>query len=379
MIIKDPRIPPGSGLNRQVQFPTRGIFCAYIPAMQTLILVNPMRERLFFTVLSCLLLVSGALIVLVSGASAGGAVTITAVGDQSYYLGENVVFRGQNTDSETTYLFITGPNIQEGGAKLTAPRQAVVSGNPGSFTAVKTEQDKTWEYSWYTANLPLDAGSYTLYATSQPHAMDLAGPGVASISIIIKKPFISAELSPTPVTRGQPFTVTGTAEGNPPSVQVWIFGNNYVYTVKPAVNPDASFTFSGDKAMSEKLPEGQAWLFVQHSMQDNQFDIDVSGDFVRNRNLNNGTVLFKITGASGLQAKDAVKALVAAFGDPKACDDTYTVVPFQVAATGSSASPPAAATTAPAQSPAQPAPLQYAAPIGAGALLLAGLVLWKKQ
>ena len=57
------------------------------------------------------------------------------------------------------------------GGKLTSPRQAVVSGNPDTFTVVKTKSDATWEYSFYTANLPFDAGSYTLYAVSSPVAI----------------------------------------------------------------------------------------------------------------------------------------------------------------------------------------------------------------
>jgi hypothetical protein len=93
-------------------------------------------------------------------------------------------------------------------------------------------------------------------------------------------------------------------------------------------------------------------------MQDNQFDIGVSGEYVRNQKLSNGTNLFKITGPGSLQGSDAADALVAAFGDTKACDDTFTVIPFQV-------------------SPAQPALLPLTL-IGAVVLVL-GIVLWKRQ
>ena len=40
-----------------------------------------------------------------------GAVTIVAAGSQSYYLGEEVQFSGTNTESQDTYLYITGPNL----------------------------------------------------------------------------------------------------------------------------------------------------------------------------------------------------------------------------------------------------------------------------
>ena len=40
-----------------------------------------------------------------------GAVTITASGDGSYYIGTEITLSGTNTDSDTVYLFITGPNL----------------------------------------------------------------------------------------------------------------------------------------------------------------------------------------------------------------------------------------------------------------------------
>ncbi len=49
---------------------------------------------------------------------AKGAVTIVAAGDQSYYLGEEVQFSGTNTESQTTWLFIEGPNLGVYGAAM---------------------------------------------------------------------------------------------------------------------------------------------------------------------------------------------------------------------------------------------------------------------
>jgi hypothetical protein len=282
-----------------------------------------------------LLLLSGVTVLLVSPIFADTGVTISSDGTPSYYLGEKVVLKGENTVSNSTYLFLTGPNRQATGVKLTSPDKAVISGNPDSFTVVKTKPDKTWEYSFYTANLPFDAGSYSIYAASQPKAKDQLGPEAAQISLIIKKPYIMANISPLSVVKGQPFTVTGTAEGIPPAIQVWIFGNNYVFNKTTQVNKDTSFTFNADATMSEKLPKGENYLIVQHPMTDNQFDIVVSGDYIRNLKLNNGTTLFKLTGPGSLQGSNAVDALIAAFHDRIANDnsltnDTFTIIPFTV-------------------------------------------------
>jgi hypothetical protein len=331
-----------------------------------------------------LLLIIGAAVLLVFTVSADTGVTIAAQGDQSYYLGEKVVFSGHNYDSDSTYLFITGPGlfvtgpgIPNGGGKLTSPQQDVVSGNPDSFTVVKTKPDKTWEYFFYTANLPLDAGTYSVYAVSQPKAKDQLGPAAANVGIILKKPFITAEISPSSVSKGQPFTVKGTAEGDPPAVQIWIIGNNFVFNTTTPVNPDASFTFNGDTQLSGKLPKGQCYLIVQHAMQNNTFDIVVSGDYVRTLQGNNGMNLFRINGAGGLQGNDATEALIAALSDPKNGDDTFTVIPFIVDDTGNPAPQAQPTTTAPVQRQTQHSPLQYA-PVGAIVLIL-GIAVWRRR
>ncbi|MDD1724113.1 MAG: hypothetical protein LUQ07_03175 [Methanospirillum sp.] len=282
-----------------------------------------------------LLLLSGTAVLLISPAFAGTGVTISSDGNPSYYLGEKMVFRGQNTDSDSTYLFMTGPNLQAAGVKLTSPDKAVVSGDPDSFTVVKTKPDKTWEYSFYTANLPFDAGSYSLYAVSQPEAKDQLGLETAQIGLIIKKPYIMADISPSSVVNGQPFTVTGTAEGIPPAVQVWIIGDNYLFNTTNPVDPDGSFTFTADATISEKLPKGQNYLIVQHPMTDNQFDIVVSGDYVRNLKLNNGTAIFRLTGPGSLQGSEAADALITALHDgmvhdPALTNDTSALIPFTV-------------------------------------------------
>ena len=90
-------------------------------------------------------------------------------------------------------------------------------------------------------------------------------------------------------------------------------------------------------------------------MQNNRFDIDMDGDYVRNLNLNNGTNLFRIAGPGSLQGTDAAEALIAAFSDPAMKNvDTYTVIPFQVTDAGSPTLLATAATTAPVQRPTQP-------------------------
>jgi hypothetical protein len=188
-----------------------------------------------------------------------------------------------------------------------------------------------------------------------------------------------------------PFTVSGVAEGIPPFVQVWILGMNYHSNSTVPVNADdATYTYEISREVSGLLESGQYFLVVEHPMADNQSDFIISGDYVRDRKLNNGTNLFRINGPGSLQGSDAADALIAAISDQEANDhtytnDTYTLVPFQVTDGGSPVAPQAisptsratAASTAPVQSPTQPALLPFAL-IGAVVLVL-GIVIWKRH
>jgi hypothetical protein len=320
-----------------------------------------------------------------TGASAGTGVSIAASGTRSYYQGEKVVFSGHNYDSDTTYLFITGPGtfmtgpgVPDNGGKLSSPRQNVTSRIPGSFDTAKTNPDKSWEYVYYTHNLDVDAGTYSVYAVNQPEAKDqLKGVRSADVGIILKKPFIKAEITPVTISKGQPLAVTGFAEGNPEKIQIWILGRNYYTRSKVNVNSDASFRYVVSQEITRNLESGQNFVIVQHSMQNNLFDINVSGEYVQSLQLNNGTNLFRISGPGSLQGIDAADALVAAFSDPGNGDDTYTIIPFGVTDAESLAPQVSDAPPVPVPQATQHAPLQYAM-LGV-IIIVAGIVIWKRH
>jgi len=275
-----------------------------------------------------------------------GAVTVVAAGDQSYFLGEEIRFSGTNTESYKTYLFIIGPNLNDNGAMLTAPRESVVNQDPDTFVQADVAGDNTWSYKWGTATVPLDAGTYTIYAVSQPvdRAADHIGDAAyGTVSIIIKKPFVSATASQSTVAKGDRIYITGTAEGQPsPGVAIWILGKNYALYKTESVNSDSSFRFEVKQEDTKSLTSGQYFVVVQHPMANNQFDIDLNPGgsgrlagaaaiYVRNVILGGGTGtnIFLINGAGSLQGSDAAEALVQAINDPNV-DDTYTKLQFLI-------------------------------------------------
>ena len=284
-----------------------------------------------------------------------GAVTIVAAGDQSYYLGEEVKFSGTNTESQTTYLFLSGPNLGEYGSPLAPnnnnPRSVKFSQttrpstDDDSLVQAAVQGDNTWSYKWGTASIALDAGTYTVYATSQPSSSssdELSNVAYGTVSIIIKKPFISATASQSTVAKGDAVFITGTAQGQPSDgVRIWILGKNYALIASQSVNSDASFSYEIKKEVTKPLYSGQYFIVAQHPMQNNRFDVytadaatltpstdvtqtlDVLTWDQSSANNLNPSVDFALTGANSLQGSDAAEALIEAINSANV-DDTYT-------------------------------------------------------
>jgi len=284
-----------------------------------------------------------------------GTVTVVAAGDQSYYLGEEILLSGTNTESATTYLLLFGPNLGTTGGMLSQPHTAIATGNTVNFDTAPVQGDNTWSFNWGTAGIELDAGTYTVYAESQPVAAgdqkNLANEAYGTVSIVIKKPFVSATASSSVIAQGDTIDVTGTAEGNPtPGIAIWLIGTNYAFYTTQSVNADASFDYQLKQANTAGLAAGQYFVVVQHPMQNNRFDIVpqtatggsitglLSGTPVWVVNLQstvstgagyNASRIFQIAGGSSLQGSDAAEALVEGITNANV-DDTYTKLQFLV-------------------------------------------------
>jgi len=275
-----------------------------------------------------------------------GAVTVVAAGDQSYYLGEEIKLSGTNTESSTTYLFIIGPNLPTNGGVLTNPKVFVtpditpVDGD-GGWNSVKAAvlADNTWSYKWGTSNLDLDAGTYTIYAVSKPYDKNpdlLAKAAYGTVSIIIKKPFVSATASQSTVAQGDKIFITGTAEGQPDSVAIWVLGKNYATKNTETVNSDSTFKYELKAETTKQLYSGQYFVVVQHPMMNGRYDIDWTGvpeQWVYDYGVGESTAeklsLFKIWGPGSLQGSDAAEALIQGINQPY-IDDTYTKLQFLI-------------------------------------------------
>ncbi len=258
-----------------------------------------------------------------------GAVTITTSGNQSFFLGEEITLSGENTDSDTIHLFITGPNLPSAGANL-ADLQAVVEGDAASFTTENVNADNTWEYNWATANLNVDAGSYTIYAVATPNNRDnLRSAKYATASVIIKKPFVTANASAAVVAKGDELKITGVAEGKPSNLAVWLFGTNLYLAETATVKDDGTYSYTVSRGTTQNLATGQYFAVVQHPMYNGMFDVAevVEGGVTRVYDTSGN--FFIAAGPGRLQGSDAATALVDLINGAN-IDDTYTKLSFVV-------------------------------------------------
>ena len=268
-----------------------------------------------------------------------GAVTVVAAGTQNYFLGEEVKFTGTNSETDFTYLFITGPNLPSDGGQMTDPRKAVSTLDPATFQPSDVLEDNTWEYKWQTSNLNIDAGTYTVYAVATPSDKSmLSDTQYATVSVIIRKPFISAQASQSVVAAGDKLYIRGTAAGQPTQgIAVWILGKNKVIYDTTSVNADGTFEKEISQGTTADLAAGQYFVVAQHPMYNEIFDVwpasSVAGandkDLVVGSYPVSGNTLFKLQGAGSLQGSDAAEALVQALNNPSV-DDTYAKLQFLV-------------------------------------------------
>ncbi|MDI3507286.1 MAG: hypothetical protein PWQ69_1266 [Methanomicrobiaceae archaeon] len=259
-----------------------------------------------------------------------GAVTITAAGTGTYYIGEEITLEGTCTESDYVYLFLTGPNLPSNGVALTGNMLAVVNNNVASFTEEVVEADDTWSYKWNTADLlrSLDSGGYTIYAVSAPKDKDhLSDAQYDTISIQLRSGFISATSSGAVIAKGDDLKLTGTAQGDPNEVHVWIFGKNLQLTGESAtVEDDGSFEYELKGAQTKDLSAGQYFVVIQHPMMNGVFDIYPGIAGWINGTSGSG---FDAVRIGGLQASDAANALIKALDSPN-IDDTYVKLTFVV-------------------------------------------------
>ncbi len=273
-----------------------------------------------------------------------GTVTIVAAGDQNYFKGQEVRLSGTDSETDNVYLFITGPNLPPAGGRLIDPRTPVVDGVASTFDSADVQEDNTWWFTWQTANLELDAGTYSVYAAETPNNRDnLGNMQWGNVSIIIRKPFITATVSKPVVEAGEGFSISGEAKGQPaPGVAIWIFGDSYVNYSTVNVNGDTVFFKEITGETTAHMPPGEYYVVVQHPMYDdilgvypNLFPYEYEEQtyppygLVLGTYPNPDTLWMKLQGTGSVHGRNAAEAFMNLLEGPY-FDDTYTELQFTV-------------------------------------------------
>lgn len=309
-----------------------------------------------------------------------------------FFLGDEIWIDGTNSDSNMTYIWLTGPGIEKCGVNLFNP-----TGSKAPVKAVvydtKDGAANYWriEPNWNTGAVPIGAGEYKIWMASvDPDCRfcqcDSSGEGpcgfgdcfgvaceegvcsllncpecaaVTSIDITLIEPDLTAAVNDT--TRcccpGYPcgqlggvqeIWVSGNSGGNScKQLNVWLFGQsqfglkNYLMAVTP-IYCDGTYKFELNKGLLQEngidlcsIATGKYDVIVQAPGANNLFDIrlgerDLNGDlFVMTTMPTADSVLFKIEGKNSLYAGVAVKALIEGFNQP-AVDDLYAHVTFDL-------------------------------------------------
>ena len=262
-----------------------------------------------------------------------GSVTVAAPGTGTYYVGEEITLSGTNTDSDITYLFLTGPSLNASGVRLEDPAAPVMDGTPATFTRVDVKADETWSYSWNTADLngALNPGNYTIHAVSTPRdKAHLSDAVYATTTIQLRVPSITAGASSATLAPGDDLLITGVAGGTPDVVQIWIFGPGYYGGYDGAlgvriisVEADGTFRCTLRGAETHALQGGLYYVVVQHPV-DRDFGVmaDTANGVMYGVGIANVTL-------TTLQAFDAATALITALDSP-GVDDIYARLSFEV-------------------------------------------------
>jgi hypothetical protein len=199
----------------------------------------------------------------------------------------------------------------------------------------------------------------------------------AATGVTAAKPFISATISSTAPTVGDPVTISGVTTGGnlTEGVQMWVFAGNYINVAHLPVKADGTFSNTYQTAA---LPPATYYVFVQSPATDGKFDIDLIDAGIRTGqviNTRTNAMIFNFTGTGSVHDAAASQALSDALNQPGQ-DDIYTKLTTKL--TAPVATPAAVLTTAvapvttavPAAATTAKSPLPVE--VTAGALVISG-------
>jgi hypothetical protein len=186
-------------------------------------------------------------------------ITMAYQGAGGYYIGDTIMFVGQDTFSNMTVIKITGPGLSPQGVP---PYN--LTGTPGSGNTAAVDSSGTWMFLWDTSNIQgdimLQTARYYLTATD-----NLYPDQSAAASVMIRRPIFSINVTPNPAQPGDYVQVIGDTENDIGSVNIAVTdpsGNNLRFFEGP-VSATGYFYYS----FHVDMPPGKYSIVVSNPLK----------------------------------------------------------------------------------------------------------------
>ena len=185
-----------------------------------------------------------------------GTVSIAYRGSGGSYIGDTIIFDGQNTVGNMTFLRITGPDLPADGVPIYD-----LNGIPGAGNPVEVKPDGTWQFAWYSSTVngieKMQTARYYFIAADLNHP-----ESSSTTSVFMKKAEFYANISPNPATFADYVSLTGSAERGISYVRIDItdISGKILHTSSSPVSASGYFNYG----FHVDMPPGQYYVTISN-------------------------------------------------------------------------------------------------------------------
>ncbi|WP_048150429.1 hypothetical protein [Methanolacinia paynteri] len=275
-----------------------------------------------------------------------------------FAIGDSILLKGYVTGATKPvdiYLYITGPNLPENGAKLEDFGAEVVDEEESTFTCTKYSLILgEWAYEWNTKDL--EPGTYTIYASLKPYGYlsssypggpgtDIKGNVPPSYDFPLSEPTLNIKFDDNNngyFAKGDIFYGWWLSRGSASELRWYIFGSNFRYAdnmskMSPGITSTGEpyddderplwneYGFTYNRSFTYNLYPGIYYMVCQHPGPNKAFEVSADSYGSDLRRIT--TTFGDSVDLSSLQSRNAADALVDLLENPFS-DDIYVMTQF---------------------------------------------------
>ena len=188
------------------------------------------------------------MIIVIPAGAVNGTMSIAYRGSGGYYIGDTIIFDGQNTFGNVTLIRISGPDLPAGGVPIYD-----LNGAAGTGTVIPGETAGSWKFAWYTSTIRgIEKLQTALYILT---VFDKTYPDkTATATILLKKPEFFVVAMPSVASNGDYVQLTGSIEkaATQAHLEITDENGNLVHTYDTSVSSSGYF----NKGFHIDMPPG---------------------------------------------------------------------------------------------------------------------------